>query len=108
MIKSVKISRAKSGRRDPYTEDEIKKCNCFRCGAPAKFQWQICSDKNLYRPICEECDIELNYLVLLFMKFGDAEGKIIDYMKRVKGHKNPDFNKVHASLMKAINNGFYD
>ena len=30
-------------------------------------QWQICADGNIYRPICKECDIALNALVLEFM-----------------------------------------
>lgn len=40
---------------------------CVRCGKPASAQWQICADKNIYRPVCQECDIAINKIVLSFM-----------------------------------------
>jgi len=55
-------------RRKPYTATGIIRLNCIRCGDPATVQWQICSDKNNYRPICTGCDVKLNRLVLKFMK----------------------------------------
>jgi len=43
----------------------IRRLPCSRCGnKPSVHQWQICADNNLYRPVCKECDIELNLLVL--------------------------------------------
>jgi hypothetical protein len=66
-------------RKKPYTEIGIKRLKCFRCGAQAKYQWQICSDGNVYRPLCTACDIEMNELVLKFMKFPDWEIKINNY-----------------------------
>ena len=56
------------GRRDPYTEVGIRRMPCFRCGRPAVHQWQLCANGNRYLPICTECDIRLNRLVLQFMK----------------------------------------
>jgi hypothetical protein len=79
-----KLSRL-VGRKTPYTEEEIVKLKCFRCGKPAKYQWQICSDGNTYRAICECCDIELNETVLVFMKFPDWEKKLQNYIKKVRG-----------------------
>ena len=70
-------------RLKPYTEIGIKRLKCFRCGKPAKYQWEICSDGNQYRPICENCDIELNRTVLQFMGFKDWEAKIELYRKRL-------------------------
>jgi hypothetical protein len=70
-------------RKTPYTEIGIKRVRCFRCGAPASYQWQICSDNNTYRPICTECDIALNELVLKFMGFSNTE-ELIDKYKKVK------------------------
>lgn len=61
------------GRRQPYTATGIKRMPCARCGKPATFQWQICSDGNLWRPVCVSCDIALNATVLKFM--GDREAK---------------------------------
>lgn len=69
------------GRKKPYTNEEIKKLPCCRCGKPSSFQWQICSDGNLYRPICIDCDIALNKLVLEFMDFPDRDEKIKEYEK---------------------------
>ena len=66
-------------RKTPYTEIGIKRLKCFRCSNPATFQWQICSDNNIFRPICLECDIALNETVLKFMKFNNWKEKIEQY-----------------------------
>lgn len=76
MIKPWKLH----GRKKPYTQIGIERLPCFRCGAKASQQWQICADQNLYRPICEYCDIKLNELVLEFMGFDDAQEKLISYI----------------------------
>lgn len=61
--------KRKHPRMQPYLEGGISRMGCFRCGAPARFQWQVCSDGRQYRPICRECDIALNLLVLEWMGF---------------------------------------
>ena len=66
-------------RTKPYTEIGIKKLKCFRCGNQANQQWNICADKGQFRPICKECDIKLNELVLKFMGFKDWKSKIKEY-----------------------------
>ena len=66
-------------RKKPYTAIGIRRLKCFRCGKQAVHQWQICSDNNVYRPLCLECDIALNELVLKWMGFTDWEGKIKRY-----------------------------
>jgi len=58
-------------RKKPYTEIGISRMKCFRCGAKASQQWQICSDGNQYRPICVDCDIMLNEMVIKFMGLPD-------------------------------------
>lgn len=55
-------------RTEPYTLRGLLKKKCIRCDRPAYFQWQICSDGNNFRPLCEECDIALNKLVLKWMR----------------------------------------
>jgi hypothetical protein len=70
-------------RRKPYTEAGIRRMPCFRCGQPAEYQWQVCADNNVYRPICAECDIALNTLVLMFMRDPDRDQKMKEYVKRV-------------------------
>jgi NAD-dependent SIR2 family protein deacetylase len=66
-------------RRKRYTETGIKRLRCIRCGAKATAQWQICSDGNNYRPICDECDLLLNHLVLVFMRHPQPERLISEY-----------------------------
>ncbi len=56
-----------SGREEPYTNEEITELRCVRCGKKAHAQWQICSDGNIYRPLCNKCDILLNNCVLKFL-----------------------------------------
>ena len=68
-------------REKPYTEIGIKRLTCHRkgCDNKATRQWQICSDGNTYRPICDECDIALNKLVLEFMGFDAKEDMLEEY-----------------------------
>lgn len=66
-------------RKKPYTEIGISRMKCFRCGKPANQQWQICSNGNLYCPICDKCDIELNKIVLKFMGFRKWKSMIKKY-----------------------------
>lgn len=68
-----------SARKTPYTEKGIRRLKCFRCGNPARTQWEICSDNNIYRPLCLRCDYELNKTVLEFMGFDDTEKKLESY-----------------------------
>lgn len=70
-------------RKKPYTVIGVRRLKCFRCGSPAEAQWQICSDGNVYRPICVACDIALNEVVLRFMRFRDWRSKIRAYRQRL-------------------------
>ena len=60
-------------RRQPYTEAGIRRLRCVRCDAPAAFQWQICSDGNNFRPLCAQCDVDLNAMVLEWMRHPRAQ-----------------------------------
>lgn len=51
-------------RTTPYTDSGVKRMSCARCGDKASAQWNVCADKGKFRPICTDCDIELNALVL--------------------------------------------
>lgn len=66
-------------RNKPYTVIGVKRLKCFRCNNKAQFQWQICADQNVFRPVCVHCDIELNELVLKFMGFPDWKKKLEKY-----------------------------
>lgn len=70
------------GRREPYTERGIRQCRCTRCGERASFQWSACADGNLWRPLCLECDIALNRLVLEWMGDPQAHDKADRYATR--------------------------
>lgn len=67
------------GRKQPYTEKGIERVPCIRCGGKAVHQWQICSDKRLFRPLCMACDVALNELVLRWVGFKDWRKKMADY-----------------------------
>ncbi len=60
-------------RTKPYTEKGISRVPCFACGKPSSQQWQICALNNEWKGLCEECDIELNEIVLQFMKIPAKE-----------------------------------
>lgn len=75
------MTHRRHGRREPYTDAGIRRLPCFRCGRPASFQWSICADDNLYRPVCTPCDITLNDLTLTFMGDPDREAKMAAYRK---------------------------
>jgi hypothetical protein len=66
-------------RRAPYTESGIKRLKCIRCGGRAQFQWQICSDGNNHRPLCGQCDVLLNRLVLQWMGHPAADELVERY-----------------------------
>lgn len=71
-------------RTKPYTQLGIKRLRCFRCGArrPTQ-QWNICSDGNQYRAICDACDVALNRLVLVFMGFPNVDEMMRRYEARM-------------------------
>lgn len=73
-------------RYQPYTDRGIKRVPCFRCGKkPSVHQWQICSDKRVFRPICLACDVAMNELVLRWMRFKDWRAKMREYRKLRRG-----------------------
>lgn len=70
----VRRSFKQHGRRTPYTEIGIARVPCVRCGRkPSHHQFQLCADARLYRPLCIECDIELNRIVLQFFNLPNWE-----------------------------------
>ena len=70
------------GRKKPYTGIGIKRISCAKCGKPAHMQWYACAD-GLWRPICKKCDVDLNQLVLMFMKDPDIVAKIQAYQEQM-------------------------
>lgn len=70
-------------RERRYTESQLHKCKCFRCGAPARFQWNICSDDNIWRPLCGQCDLDLNAMVLEWFGKNNWEVKLRKYARLI-------------------------
>lgn len=73
------------GRREAYTEIGIRRKRCPRCGEVAVHQWQACANGRYYVPICLECDIAINEMVLRFLRIPDCERLIAEYRKKVLG-----------------------
>lgn len=69
------------GRREPYTADGIMRLLCSRagCGRRAFASWGACADGNLQRPLCPECDVALNTMVLEWFGDPDAAAKLARY-----------------------------
>ena len=66
------------GRRKPYTRIGLKRLSCARCGDPASRQVVFPVD-DLWRPMCRQCEEELNLLYLVFMEDPDITKKIAKY-----------------------------
>ena len=70
----------RAGRKSrPYSNSEIRSLLCVRCGSPALTQWRVCADDNTWRPICWPCDVELNRMVLEWMRDPGVESKVWVY-----------------------------
>ena len=74
----------RAGRKEPYTLKGISRLRCVRCGERAQFQWNACADRNLWRPLCAECDIGLNEMALKYVGDPDADEKIGKYAALVR------------------------
>ncbi len=68
------------GRTKPYTDINVRRLPCVRCGELASQQWLTRAD-GFWRPICTKCDIALNELVLKFMSDPDWKSKIKHYRR---------------------------
>lgn len=69
-----------------YMQYEVRQRMCSRagCDRPGYAAWSACCDDNIQRPLCAECDVELNYKALLWHGDPDAEAKITAYANRVE------------------------
>lgn len=70
-------------RRRPYTPIGIERVKCVRCGKRAKFQWQVCSDGNVFRPLCVDCDVELNEMILRWARDPKRRSKMRAYRAKL-------------------------
>ena len=70
-------------RRKPYTVIGLSRMKCVRCSNRARYQWQICADDRIFRPICAQCDIELNEMVMRWAWGNTREADLQAYRKKV-------------------------
>jgi hypothetical protein len=56
------------GSREAYSEKDIAIIPCSRCGDPSTHQWQACANDCRWLGVCLTCDIQLNALVLTFLR----------------------------------------
>lgn len=71
---------------EPYSADGIRRLLCSRagCGRKAYATWGACADDNVQRPLCAECDVDLNEMALRWMGDPDADEKMARYRQRVR------------------------
>lgn len=70
------------GRKRPYSQAEIGKVRC-RCGKPGAYQWNCCAIENRWVPVCKDCDIGLNEIVLAFFRVPDRDKIVARYRRKV-------------------------
>jgi hypothetical protein len=72
------------GRIMPYTKIGIRRVPCTRCGRkPSVYQWQICAAERRWTPLCRDCDVLLNRLILDWIGDPEADAKMARYEARV-------------------------
>ena len=77
------------GRKKPYTSLGIVRMKCARCRKKARYQWNCCANNNNQVPMCPQCDLEINRLVMLFFRHPHADELLEIYKKEVQ-EANPD------------------
>jgi NAD-dependent SIR2 family protein deacetylase len=67
----------------PYTRRSIKRAQCVRCGERASDAFTICAaGTHRQLPVCKECDIAINAMIVRFLGFPDAEQMIETYARK--------------------------
>lgn len=70
----------------PYTSIGLARKACAHCGAPANQQWSLrpCAiGATGWYPLCDSCDIELNRVVMAFLRLPDADERLAAYQERM-------------------------
>lgn len=68
------------GKKQPYTDDEIKHVKCCRCGGIPAAQWNCCANDGRWLPICAPCDVELNAYLLNFFNIPEKKKLLNKYI----------------------------
>lgn len=76
--------RNPKGRKKAYTNEEIAKTPCARCGySSSSQQFEICALNRRHVALCAYCDIFLNGVVLNFLGLSDSEKRMRKYRKKM-------------------------
>ena len=72
-------------RKKPYTRRGLSRVCCIHCKtAPASEQWRkdFCADNHeiAWLPLCLNCDVMLNEMLLRFFDVADVDEKIARYV----------------------------
>jgi hypothetical protein len=70
-------------RRRAYTGVGLRRVPCAHCGEPASEQWSLrpCAIGTTgWYPLCTDCDVELNRVVMEFLRLPDAEERLARYV----------------------------
>lgn len=72
------------GRRKPYTALGIARVHCFRHPTrKAVHQWNCCANGNRWIPICLQCDVDLNRMVLRWFRLPGRHALMAKYRAKV-------------------------
>lgn len=71
--------------RGRYSQGEVERLMCSHagCGRRASSTWGGCADGNILRPLCAECDIDMNRIVEEWSGDRHWESKLVAYANRV-------------------------
>lgn len=80
--------------RGVYTQGEVERRLCSRAGCwrMAHACWSGCADDNVQRPLCAECDIDLNRQVLQWWGDPEWEARITAYANGVQAEVERDLD----------------
>jgi hypothetical protein len=72
-------------RKEPYTERGIGRMTCevAGCQNKARFQWNCCTLKNHWIPVCETHDVALNEAALSVLGHPDKDALIERYRNEI-------------------------
>lgn len=73
-----------AGRRKAYSNHELERTPCVKCGAPAYHQWRICASG--WSAVCLPCDLTINRLVASWA-FGDETAtRLVERYERTQSN----------------------
>ena len=72
------------GKKTSYTNEELSRTKCIRCGELSSHVWGTCANGGYHIPLCENCDVSLNELILKWLVVSNWEELMEKYIRKVK------------------------